>query len=186
MKNNAVAVEKVTIKTYTGRYIDLLNPDPEMIHIDDIAASLPKLNRFNGHTFRPYTVAEHCLLGVEYCTPPNKLEFLMHDSTEAYLGDIAGPLKRTELFAGYRELEAKWWAAIAERFGLRVSLSKEVHTVDKRMLVTEQRDLVGRRPQSTDAYKPFIQPIGLEPYGLQEKFLAKFYELVGVTVGAKR
>src|SRR6266702_8144744 len=98
-----------TITTYTGRHIDLLSPEFADIHIDDIAASLAKTTRFNGHTLRPYTVAEHSLLGVEYSLPQHKLEFLLHDATEAYLGDVVGPLKGTDMFAEYRNLEAYWW-----------------------------------------------------------------------------
>jgi hypothetical protein len=189
MKSSSFAPSAAWVITYTGRYIDLLNPEPSQIEIDDIAAALAKTNRFNGHARRSYTVAEHCLLGVDQCTPACKLEFLLHDATEAYIGDVVGPLKATPMFAAYRELEARWWDAIALRFGVRAKLPKEIGTVDQRMLVTEMRDLTGRWPVSTDAYKPFplsISPIASPVELVQEKFLAKFYELVSVTVGAKR
>lgn len=193
MKITSQAVPSAVITTYTGRHVDLLWPELAEIAIDDIAYALAANNRFNGHTVRPYSVAEHCLLGVEFCVPSNRLEFLMHDASEAYLGDIVGPLKATVMFEPYCKLEAQWADAIALRFGLQHStegkLAKEIHSVDRRMLVTEQRDLMGRRPRSTDAYKPF--PLAISAVtpcreALAEKFLAKFYELVPLTVGAKR
>src|ERR1700738_3596596 len=83
------------ITTYSGRHVDLLHPHPECIHIDDIAASLAKLNRFAGHTVREYSVAEHLLLGLDYLQPEHRLRWFAHDFSEAYLGDASGPLKRT-------------------------------------------------------------------------------------------
>lgn len=193
MKSGVAEPVTAWVTTYTGRDIDLMSPETVDIGIDDIAAALSKTNRFGGHSFRPYTVAEHSLLGAEQCTPPCKLEFLLHDATEAYLGDIVGPLKATPMYAGYRELEARWWDAIALRFGLRIGtpskLSKEVLLVDRRMLLTEMRDLTGRRPVSTDGYKPFpmtISPVAPQAELLQERFIETFYGLVSSTVGAKR
>jgi hypothetical protein len=181
--------EEAVITTYTGRHIDLLLPCADDIAIDDIAAALSKLARFGGHTARPYTVAEHCLLGLELCTPGVRYEFLMHDATEAYLGDVTGPLKRLEGMLFYRALETVWAGAIADRFGLPRKMSKEVHTVDKRLLVTEQRDLMGRRPPSTDRYQPFSLGIGAvapAPELVRERFLEQFRVLSSRTEGAKR
>lgn len=178
--------EAAIITTWSGRHIDLLNPNPFDIHVDDIAWSLARTMRFNGHTARPYSVAEHCLLGVGQCAAANRLEFLLHDAAEAYLGDVVGPLKNTAMFAGYRELEARWQRVIALRFGLRLSMPREVVTVDKRMLATEMRDLMGRMPLSTDKYQPFVMRIGPAPECLAERFLAKFDVLVRKTEGARR
>lgn len=183
--------ERAVIKTRSGKYINLLEPEAavSLIDIDDIGYALSKTNRFCGHTSRPYTVGEHCLLGLPYCQPANRLEFLMHDASEAYLGDTVGPLKRSGLFEAYRELEARWSYAIAERFGLMRDIPREIHEVDKRMLVTEQRDLMGRPPSSGDTYKPFegvISQTAPNCDEIAERFIAKFYQLAKVTVGAKR
>lgn len=183
--------QRAMITTRSGKYIDLLQPEAmvSLITIDDIAYSLAYINRFNGHTTRPYSVAEHCLRGVEYSLPAHKLEFLMHDAPEAYLGDTVGPLKRSGLFDPYRMLELRWTAAIQVRFGLLFPTPKEIHETDKRMLVTEQRDLMGRPPASGDRYRPFegiIAPTAASCDEVAERFIAKFYELSKVTVGAKR
>lgn len=177
------------ITTWSGRHINLLLPCPSDIAIDDIAAALSRLARFGGHTSRPYTVAEHCCLGAEFCTPERRFEFLLHDATEAYLGDVTGPLKRMAGMQFYRDLEAMWAGAIADRFGLPRAMSKQIHAIDKRMLVTEQRDLMGRHPLSTDKHRPFSFVIGqVEPPAelLRERFLAMFYHLAARTEGAKR
>jgi hypothetical protein len=142
--------------------------------------------RFNGHTSRPYSVAEHSLLGAALCPAPCRLAFLLHDATEAYLGDVLGPLKRLPMFGGYRELEAQLARVIALRFGLPLLMTKTVEVIDKRMLATEMRDLMGRMPLSTDSYRPFSMVIGAAPESLADRFLGRFDELVRKTEGARR
>lgn len=181
--------ESAVITTYSGRHIDLLKPEPSILLIDDIAASLARQDRFVGHTHREYKVAEHCMLGLDYCIPAARFEFLMHDATENLLGDCAGPLKRLAGMKFYRDLEAVWDEVIRERFGVGRKHSKEVDTVDKRMLVTEQRDLQGRRPISTDKFRPFpmsIPAIAPSSEHLQERFIDMFYKLAAQTEGAIR
>jgi uncharacterized protein len=178
-------------KMRSGRHIDLLEPEAmvPLIDIDDIAHSLSKINRFDGHTTRPYSVAEHCLRGMGYSLPQHQLQFLLHDASEAYLGDVNGLLKKTAVFDAYRALEKRWEAAIAERFGIRKIVPKEIHETDKRMLLTEQRDLMGRAPSSRDQYKPFealISQVAPSCDELAERFLANFYQQTKVTEGAKR
>jgi uncharacterized protein len=180
---------QAVITTYSGTHVDLLQPEYADIVIDDIAYSLSKTMRFNGHTNRPYSVAEHSLHGLPFCRAENRLEFLLHDAPEAYLGDIVGPLKGTGLFASYCHLESRWWGAISARFGVRLVLPKEIHTVDKRMLITEQRDLMGRRPRWNDRYQPLathLSPVMPSCDEVAERFLAKFHQLTSKTVGAKR
>jgi hypothetical protein len=177
------------IRTWSGLDVDLRFPTVEMILVDDIAAALANVHRFGGHTRRPYTVAEHCLGGLEYSLPQYRLEFLMHDAPEAYLGDVTGPLKRMCGMDFYRELEGRWAALIAARFGLATELPREVKEIDQRMLVTEQRDLCGRMPLSTDKFPPFRMHIGQvapDAEMLRREFLDAFEFLVKKTPGARR
>jgi hypothetical protein len=184
--------QSAVIKTRSGRHVDLLFPEAMigLIDIDDIGYALSKINRFNGHTTRPYSVAEHCLNGVVYSLPQHKLRFLMHDAAEAYLGDKVGPLKVSPLFAEYRALEKRWDGVIAERYGMgALEAPKEIHETDKRMLVTEQRDLMGRAPASSDAHLPFaglISDVTPSTDWIAERFIATFYKLVKEMVGARR
>lgn len=181
--------EAAVILTYTGRHVDLLRPCADEITIDDIAAALSKINRFTGHTPRPYTVAEHCLTPLDLVTQANRLEYLLHDASEAYLGDVSGPMKRLLGMAFYRNLETVWTYEIGLRFGLREKLPKEIHEIDQRMLVTEQRDLQGKQPVSTDKYQPFamrLSPVAPAQETLQRDFIETFYALAAKTEGAIR
>lgn len=171
----------------TGRSIDLLNPCVDDIFIEDIAASLSKLNRFTGYTSRLYSVAEHLLLGLEFVPAWDRLEWFCHDFSEAYLGDVSGPLK--SLLKDYQVLEEIWEGAIAVRFGLKKATPGIVRQVDQRMLVTEMRDLRGRRPLWGDKVKPFPMTItqAARPCELVEReFLETFAQLVGSTEGARK
>ena len=79
--------------TYTGIVFDLMNPDPDLITIKDIAHGLAFNCRWNGHTKLYYSVAEHCVRMSIKVKPELKLTALFHDAEEAYWGDIIKPLK---------------------------------------------------------------------------------------------
>lgn len=171
----------------TGRSIDLANPKVDDIFIEDIAAALSKINRFTGYTARAYTVAEHCLLGLEFLPAWDRFEYLMHDATEAYLGDCSGPLK--SLLKEYQALEERWRLAISERFGLKKATPAIVKLTDQRMLVTEMRDLRGRMPLWRDKVKPFpmlLPAAERSAADLEREFLETFFRLAGQTEGARR
>ncbi len=87
-----------SIETSTGRYVDLLAPDPAMIVLADIAAHLSRIGRFNGACRRYYSVAEHAILVADRLRsqghgPRTILLGLHHDSHEAYFGDLTRPWK---------------------------------------------------------------------------------------------
>lgn len=110
------------LETLEGRYISLINPTADEIHLDDIACSLSKECRFGGFVPRHYSVAEHaCLVSelIERYSEKPHLAFpaLHHDSPEAYLRDIPKPLKEL-LGEKYEELTAAFDRAIGERFGI--------------------------------------------------------------------
>ena len=71
------------IETVSGKKVYFLDPDPDQIDIKDIALSLSRVNRFNGHTRKPLTVAEHCWNGSRHIQDDLKLAFLLHDASEA-------------------------------------------------------------------------------------------------------
>lgn len=143
------------ILTYTGRTVDVLVPDPEEISPIDIAHALSNLCRFTGHTRHFYSVAQHSVLVASLL--PRELRFmgLMHDAAEAYVADMATPLKN--LLPGYHALEAAVWKAICLRFGLPVELPPEVKHADLVALATEKRDLM---PECKTVWPSLI---GIEP-----------------------
>lgn len=129
-----------SIETASGRAFNFLRPDPESIHIDDIAHALSHLCRFTGHVREFYSVAQHSWI-VSYIAPREfALYGLLHDASEAYLGDVSSPLKR--LLPDYRGIEKVVQAAIYCRFGLDHVEPQEVREADRIALVTEKRDLL--------------------------------------------
>jgi hypothetical protein len=104
------------MQTYTGRAFWPLAPQADDIDPADIAHALSMLCRYGGHVERFYSVAEHCVL-MSYAVPPGyALWALLHDATEAYMGDMVRPLKRS--MPEYQAAEARLSAVICDRFGL--------------------------------------------------------------------
>lgn len=123
--------------TNGGKQIDLNNPLPSQVSLDDIACALSKLCRFNGqlHTF--YSVAEHCLNVAALVPEKYKLQALLHDASEAYICDIPTPLKR-ELGNVYYDVEYRVQDAIGKHFNVKITeLSDVVKHADRVMLCTE-------------------------------------------------
>lgn len=79
--------------TKSNILIDLYHPDPDLILIDDIAHGLANNCRWNGHTQRFWSVAQHCCMMCDMASPKDKLKYLFHDAEEAYWGDTIKPLK---------------------------------------------------------------------------------------------
>lgn len=126
------------LETYTGIVFDLLNPTEDMICLEDISVALSRQNRFNGHSMRSYSVAEHSLNVMAFCEPKDRFWGLMHDAAEAYTGDIPRPMKTDEM----RAMEDDILKVIARKFGLSWPIPDEVMRVDDRMLATEARDIM--------------------------------------------
>lgn len=173
----------------TRQEINLQKPDPAVLFIEDCALSFARQNRFVGHTSRPYTVGEHILLGLEYVPSWDRYEWLMHEGPETLLGDVTKPFKLAMGMSYFRGLEADWKEVYREKFGLKKTTPGIVTTVDQRMLVTEMRDLQGRRPMWRDKAKPFPMQISQAEPGWQmveRQFLEEFDRLAANTEGAKR
>jgi hypothetical protein len=137
-------------KTRSG-WIDLLDPKPEQVNIDDIAHALSHVCRFVGHTSRHYSVAEHSIFvsriaAVLGASPAEQLTALMHDATEAYIGDVTSPLKRL-LGDSYRSIEHRLAGVIAERFDL---VPYDYALADRYALIVEAEAL-GLEPETWGA-----------------------------------
>ena len=124
----------------SGRRLDLLDPAPLDIEIEDIAHGLAFVARWNGQTRGdfPYSVAEHSLLVEEIhgrmqpAAPVRwRLAALLHDAPEYVIGDMISPVKAA-VGPGYGELDARLSAAIHLRFGLPAVLPKSVKQAIKR------------------------------------------------------
>jgi uncharacterized protein len=110
----------------SGRRLDLLDPTPVDIEIEDIAHGLAFVARWNGQTMGdwPYSVAEHSLLVEDIFARQNpgiaprwRLAALLHDAPEYVIGDMISPVKAA-VGPGYGEMDKRLSAAIHIRFGL--------------------------------------------------------------------
>jgi hypothetical protein len=128
-------------RTYTGKWVHIRDPRPEEIDIDDIAHALAQTCRFFGHTDGFYSVAQHSVLVSQQVPARDALWGLLHDGAEAYLGDLARPLKRAPEMQWYRSLEDRFLLCFARKFGLPPELPESVLRADAMLLATEFRDV---------------------------------------------
>jgi 5'-deoxynucleotidase YfbR-like HD superfamily hydrolase len=139
----------------SGRRLDLLDPTPMDIEIEDIAHGLAFVARWNGQTIGnfAYSVAEHSLLVeqiflrlVPNATPSQRLTALLHDAPEYVIGDMISPVK-SSVGPGYEELDRRLTAAIHIRFGLPamtpLALKKQIKKADKVSAWLEATQLAG-------------------------------------------
>jgi len=118
----------------SGRRLDLLDPSPLDIEIEDIAHGLARVARWNGQTKGPYiySVAQHCLLveavarvRVPRLDRSRRLAVLLHDAPEYVIGDMISPFK-TVIGDAYKAVERRLLAAIHRRFGLPAQSAAEL------------------------------------------------------------
>jgi 5'-deoxynucleotidase YfbR-like HD superfamily hydrolase len=167
------------ILTVGGRTLDVHHPLESAFDIEDIAHGLSNAARYNGHTRQFYSVAQHSVLVSHVVPPPFAFAGLLHDAAEAYLSDVAKPLKL--LLPDYNEAEERVETVLLRRFGLPARLPPHIKEADVRLLVTEQRDLM---PPGTDrwALEQGIRPLEhriepLPPEQARRQFLDRFREL---------
>ncbi len=118
----------------SGRRLDLLDPSPRDIEIEDIAHGLARVARWNGQTTgaHAFSVAQHVLVVEEIASALNpswpnpwRLAALLHDAPEYVIGDLISPFK-TAIGLDYKSFELRLLAAIHERFALPATLPDDV------------------------------------------------------------
>ncbi|PZR17550.1 MAG: phosphohydrolase [Archangium gephyra] len=138
------------IQTHSGRAVDPINTHPGSLAIEDIAHALSLVNRYTGHTSKPYSVGRHSmtvarLVKMRGGSQNAQLLALLHDATEAYLSDIASPVKQHAIFDGYRAAEAKLADVIWQRFGTGAVGERALQLVkqaDADMLLAERKNVL--------------------------------------------
>jgi hypothetical protein len=125
------------IQTYSGRKFFPMDPRVEDVCIVDIAHALSQKCRFTGHCSEFWSVANHSIAVAGECSGKNALVALMHDAAEAYMPDVASPIK--SLLPDIIEMESRLWKCIAERFDLPLEIPIEVKTIDLLVLESERR-----------------------------------------------
>lgn len=184
------------IVTRSGVKFHPLDPRPEDILIEDIAHSLANQCRYTGHTSRYYSVAEHSVRVALLLPRELRLAGLLHDAAEAYLGDVARPLKHSFEMTPYRCAERRLEAAIASRFNLdlvpliepdgliSLQVPVAVKNADAAMLWRETLALMPKLgcwkkwKSYSDLFPvPDILPWGWSPDAAEAVFLQHFQEL---------
>jgi hypothetical protein len=180
----------------SGRRLDLLDPSPLDIEIEDIAHGLARVARWNGQTIgaHAFSVAQHSLVVEEICRKlapdwdkKHRLMALLHDAPEYVIGDMISPFKAA-LGLDYKAFEAKLEAAIHLRFGLPAHPTPAVKGLIKRAdLICAHFEAVQLAGFSEAEAKRFF---GVLPRGLalkltpaptaqvQESFLKRFRTLL--------
>ena len=172
-----------TIQCRSGHYFDFLNPHQCFVLVQDIAHSLSMQCRFNGHTARFYSVAEHSVHCSHIVPPEDALAALMHDAAEAFIGDVAKPLKM--LLPDYQQIEGQVERAVFEKLKIPYPFPPSVKQADLNMLRLEQRDAM----LSTDLWDTFgkegVPNVALRfwnPTEARNRFLLRYAFLTGTLV----
>lgn len=135
------------MQTRHGRQYWPLDPRPDEVALDDIAAHLAKICRYNGACTVFYSVAEHCVHVSRLVPERLAVPALLHDAAEAYCQDIVRPVKRH--LSGYGPIEQANEAAIFERFGvwkLNYNERLAIKQADNAALLAEQREIMVAPP----------------------------------------
>ncbi|HEX8569497.1 MAG TPA: HD family hydrolase [Caulobacteraceae bacterium] len=183
----------------SGRRLDLLDPSPFDIEIEDIAHGLARVARWNGQTVgdHAFSVAQHSLVVEDLAAhfepglePRWRMAALLHDAAEYVIGDMISPFKAA-LGLDYKVFEDRLGRAIHIRFGLPPKTPAEIKALIKRAdracAYYEAVRLAGFTPEESErffgrppeGYAPHVEP--LAPAAAQERYLARFHVLAGAT-----
>ncbi len=184
----------------SGRRLDLLDPSPLDIEVEDIAHGLARVARWNGQTKGPYiySVAQHCLLvealaraRVPRLDRSRRLAVLLHDAPEYVIGDMISPFKAV-IGDSYKTVERRLLSAIHRRFGLPAQSPPELDALTKAadraaafleatrlagFETAEARRFFGRPP----VFSAAIERDYLKPWSAataQARYLERFNKLV--------
>ena len=181
----------------SGRRLDLLDPTPLDIEIEDIAHGLSFVARWNGQTLGdfPYSVAEHSLLVEKIYSnslrhPEKKwcLAALLHDAPEYVIGDMISPVK-SAIGSDYQSLESRLSSAINLRFGLPTiipdKIKKQIKKADKISAWIEAIQIAGFTKAEANKLFGAVENNNIDqfsirlrpPLEVRENYIARFNEL---------
>lgn len=179
----------------SGRRLDLLDPSPLDIEVEDIAHGLARVARWNGQTVgaHAFSVAQHSVVVEEACAhlrpglePRWRLAALLHDAPEYVIGDMISPFKAA-LGVDYRVFEERLERAIHLRFGLPAETPAEIKPLikaaDRISAWFEAVQLAGFSEAEADAFfgrPPPDYRLSLDPLpagAAQSRYLQRFHTL---------
>lgn len=185
----------------SGRRLDILDPSPLDIEIEDIAHGLARVARWNGQTKGPlpFSVAQHSVLVEHFCQSANpgwptkwRLAALLHDAPEFVIGDMISPFKAA-LGDQYRTMETRLQRAVHIRFGLPADLperiEKQIKKADQASAFFEAVQFAGfsheealklfGSPDGFPAEEIEIEPTIVAQKAFNDRFLELFAQLAG-------
>jgi hypothetical protein len=176
------------IETFSGEFVNVKNPDPTTLVLEDIAHALANTARYGGHSLRFFSVAEHAVLvsrRVEAVggSHVELLAGLHHDDPEAYLGDIPRPIKPL-LEPEYGKLTARMEKALQIALSIPLAMTSTVKDADVWALHVEARHLLPSRGKAwrTQPDARIVTPPywtgGLTPDAAKMLYLARHNELM--------
>jgi len=166
--------------TFSGKRFYPLDPNIDDISILDIAHGLSNVCRYGGQCKEFYSVAQHSVICSWEAPYPLKKWALMHDASEAYIGDIIAPLKTTPQYESYRQVEEHLMGAICTKFGIPLEMPEEVHEIDLLVRHTEMRDFGSIPPDYYEGEPVLSYTINpLTPVESKILFLKTFATLYG-------
>lgn len=173
MADKAGAPQRAWQRMLSGRRLDLLEPSPLDIEIDDIAHGLARVARWNGQTsgLHAFSVAQHSLAVLAIfdhfwpgAMPVQRMMVLLHDAPEYVIGDMISPFKAI-VGGGYKDVEARLQAAIHVRFSLPATtpagLKDRIKRADMVAAFYEAIFLAGF--EEAEAVRFFGRPRGITP-----------------------
>ncbi len=191
-----VTVTDGFLRTISSSDFSLVNPEESVVRITDIAHALSMICRYGGHIPEFYSVAQHSYLVSEHIKGDEelKLQGLLHDAAEAYLGDVIAPLK--PLLKDYKSLELRVLNVIYKQLDVRwpnIDQWAAIKEADNRVLATEiktfmplgqYRDIdIPYEPYDTDNF-PFSWRLAPQDRA-KFRFINTFNQLRGI-ISARR
>ena len=154
------------IETFTGGVLNFSAPPTSTVTIEDVAHGLSNVCRFGGQCIRFYSVAEHSVRVADKMSRGIELIGLLHDASEAFMGDIPRPVKK--MLTTYDAIEKQVQAEMYQRFmGFQPDKSCQLllDIVDNRLLVTEASQLLHN--YGSEVWEKFRD---IEPYDINLKY----------------
>jgi len=171
MADRAGIAPRAWQRMLSGRRLDLIDPSPLDVEIEDIAHGLARVARWNGQTVgdHAFSVAQHSLMVEEIAalldpelSLRDRLMVLLHDAPEYVIGDMISPFKAV-MGGEYKVIESRLQAAVHRRFGLPVPMADKLHKLTKKADIMsayfEAVELAGFQP--AEAKRIFGQPKGI-------------------------
>lgn len=173
------ALPEILLPSFTGAVVNITQPEPWQITIEDIAHALAMTCRWAGHCTQFLSVAQHSVM-VSGCVPQTSdlpLRGLLHDAAEAWLGDIPSPIRAVHPM--HDVLECNLLNVIGERFGVRGLgvMPPEVRAADLVVRATEARDFIaGDVRWSEPPPPPLPERIAAWPPHLARIYFLRLFE----------